>query len=177
VFCSSCGAQNPDDVVSCSKCGQPQAGPAAPAVPKKFQGTMLMMNQQAPGMPSAPPAPSPEAPNESARPGAKLKGTMVGVAPPSFGASEPAGPGPDPFAATAAPTPGQLAPYAPPPGAAWGGQAPDQQAWGAPPAQAPDQQAWGAPAAPAPDQQAWGAPPPPAPAPDQQAWGAAPQAC
>jgi hypothetical protein len=102
VFCPNCGTQNPETSQNCSKCNFNLKGAAAP----KFKGTMLMMNQ-AGGPTPAPPRPvggalpgaAPGAPQPAAVAGArsavgagagvpsKLKGTMVGVAPPSaFGA-------------------------------------------------------------------------------------------
>jgi len=101
VFCPNCGTQNPDAAEACSKCNFHLKRVSA----QKFKGTMLMMN--APGAAGGPtasvpapppgpaPAPAPPLPPVGARPvGAvgqpapagggsnKLKGTMVGVAPP-----------------------------------------------------------------------------------------------
>jgi hypothetical protein len=113
VFCPNCGTQNAETAPTCSKCGFQLKGGQAAAAPK-FKGTMLMMNQpgaapprpgSSPGaMPpgqgepqsgpapsfqaEAPPmgAPGPAAAPEAAPPPAnRLKGTMVGVAPPSAG--------------------------------------------------------------------------------------------
>ncbi len=88
MFCPNCGAQNQESVANCHKCGFNLKSAAAP----KFKGTMLMMNQQAfepplagapPGAPtgSAPPA-APPRPAPPAPPAPKIKGTMVGMAPP-----------------------------------------------------------------------------------------------
>jgi hypothetical protein len=115
VFCPNCGTQNTETAPTCAKCGFQLKTAAAP----KFKGTMLMMNQ--PGaIPGAPPgvgsqaAAAPAAPTPPSGPGFtaeappigggvplprvaapapanRLKGTMVGVAPPSFGAAPGAG--------------------------------------------------------------------------------------
>ena len=106
MFCPNCGTQNPETAQTCSKCAFNLKGAAAP----KFKGTMLMMNQPgaagaapAPprpaGVPTPAPAPAPGIP--SAGP-SKLKGTMVGVAPPMPGAA----PAPPPFGAPPAQSPG-----------------------------------------------------------------------
>lgn len=129
MFCPNCGTENDDAATTCKKCGFNLKGAAAP----KFKGTMLMMNAPAglnrpPGAPGAPAAaPPPAAPPPGApAPGAgsagrpMLKGTMLGVAPPSLGAHAP----PPGMAPAAAPPMG--APPAAPPGA-----------FGAPPAAAP----------------------------------------
>jgi hypothetical protein len=126
VFCPNCGTENDDAATTCKKCGFNLKGAAAP----KFKGTMLMMNAPAglnrpPGAPGAPaPAPPPAAvpptgaPPQAAPPGAgsagrpMLKGTMLGVAPPSLGAHAP----PGGAAPAAAPPMGGHAPMGPPPG-------------------------------------------------------------
>lgn len=109
VFCPNCGTQNAETALTCSKpgCGFALKAAAAP----KFKGTMLMQgNAQMPPRPpvpeAMPPAPSPSGsalqPPPSmghappgAAPGnaARLKGTIVGVAPPTPGAA----PGPSAF--------------------------------------------------------------------------------
>jgi zinc-ribbon domain len=91
VFCPNCGTQNPETAATCTKCNFNLKGAAAP----KFKGTMLMMNNPGvtPAVPRPPTpvgaAPPPGAPLGDAGPGgppapmpSKLKGTMVGVAPP-----------------------------------------------------------------------------------------------
>src|SRR5271170_3628742 len=95
VFCPNCGTQNPEAAQTCTKCNFNLKGAAAP----KFKGTMLMMNQQGaatpapPGVPAPVPAPAapvagpgqaggPPRPMMQPAPQNKLKGTMVGVAPP-----------------------------------------------------------------------------------------------
>src|SRR5258706_10976064 len=107
VFCPNCGTENEEAATTCKKCGFSLKGAAAP----KFKGTMLMMNAPAglrPGAPApgapAPGAPAPgpampapmAAPPPAAAPGPpagsprpQLKGTMLGVAPPSMGAPAP----------------------------------------------------------------------------------------
>jgi hypothetical protein len=89
VFCPNCGAQNSDVATTCQKCGFNLKGSAAP----KFKGTMLMMNaagQEQPGQPGAQPqAPASGGEASSLKP--KLKGTMIGVAPPSAGGVAPPG--------------------------------------------------------------------------------------
>lgn len=127
MFCPNCGAPNPDTATTCQKCGFNVKGTASP----KFKGTMLMMNAQggvpgipnpgvtppmpvgvpAPGNPN-PSGPGPVAPPEGVNP--KLKGTMIGVAPPSLGAVRPpSGTQPSPLA-PAAPA-GVAAPVGPAP--------------------------------------------------------------
>ncbi len=80
MFCPNCGNQNPENAPNCVKCGFALKA----AAPQKFKGTMMM----AEGLGAPPPGPGPGAVG-AARPGApaKLKGTMVGVAPPSMGAA------------------------------------------------------------------------------------------
>ena len=120
MFCPNCGTQNPETAQTCTKCGFSMKS-AAP----KFKGTMLMMNQGGPtpgmpgprpgvGAPPPPAAPPPMSPPASsfgsgapsagaAAPNAsRLKGTIVGVAPPNAGAAP-------------APPPGTAAFEAPPP--------------------------------------------------------------
>ncbi len=103
MFCPNCGAPNPDTATTCEKCGFNVKGTGSP----KFKGTMLMMNAQG-GLPGAPnaqgtppmptatpggvPLPGQQAPAQAPSGGAasasvnsKLKGTMIGVAPPSAG--------------------------------------------------------------------------------------------
>jgi len=194
VFCPNCGTENDEAATTCKKCGFNLKGAAAP----KFKGTMLMMNSPQQGMPRpgapapGPAAPPPAAPPPAAAPPAAapppgagsagrphLKGTMLGVAPPSLGAH-----GPPPGAAPAGPPNAANAQqFAPTPA----------QAFGAPPAPTPQ------PAAPAPGVNplggtmvadpagmgfspygaqpapgGYGPPPGPAPAP-QQGYGAPPQ--
>lgn len=115
MFCPNCGAPNADDATTCQKCGFNIKGTASP----KFKGTMLMMNANpgavpgapnpglTPPMPTAADAQKPAIPRPGpAQPNSKLKGTMIGVAPPSLGATapEPAAP-PAGFG-----TPGQISP-------------------------------------------------------------------
>jgi hypothetical protein len=123
VFCPNCGTQNPDAAQNCSKCNFNLKGAAAP----KFKGTVLMTPGAAfpgapqagpPGMPAA--APAPAAPTAPAAGGAprpagalpampsKLKGTMVGIAPPMGGTA----PAPAAPAATFAPA-APASPFAP----------------------------------------------------------------
>ncbi len=207
MFCPNCGTQNDDNAATCQKCGFNLKGAAAP----RFKGTMLMVNQ--PGAPSAPviPAATPPAPaapavpspvgvpgaSSSARPPAAksvMKGTMIGVAPPSPGAVAPP---PAAFAppATSPSTPASADPLAGTFVADAGAlgalglqpQAPAQPGYGAPPAA---QQGYGAPPQASPDfgapAQGYGAPPaqpgfgaPPQAAPDfgapAQGFGAPPQ--
>jgi hypothetical protein len=115
VFCPNCGTQNPETAQTCSKCNFNLKGAAAP----KFKGTMLMMNQPgttppAPPAPPAPPGGAAPPPRPAGVPSAgpsKLKGTMVGVAPPvalpgSGAAPPPAPPAPPaPSAPPLAPMP------------------------------------------------------------------------
>ncbi|MCB9578083.1 MAG: zinc ribbon domain-containing protein [Polyangiaceae bacterium] len=108
MFCPNCGTQNQDSATTCTKCGFNLKGAAAP----KFKGTMLMMNAPA-GIPRPGDAPGgaasgpPAAPAPPAAPKPSLKGTMLGVAPPSPGAAPrppaPAAPPPAPAAAPPAP--------------------------------------------------------------------------
>lgn len=168
MFCPNCGTQNPETAQTCTKCSFNLKGAAAP----KFKGTMLM--QQSPHA-----APPPGAPAPAAAPApmpSKLKGTMVGVAPPMPGSAPmgppPADPGFPPPAAFGPP------PAAPPPvapehaafGSAQGVNplggtmvAPD--GFGSPPPGAPG--GYGAPPQ-DPNMGAYGAPP-------QQGFGAPPQ--
>lgn len=131
MFCPNCGTQNPDSAATCSKCNFNLKGAAAP----KFKGTMLMMNQPGAAAPAVPgpPAPTPAAgapaapvpgpgpapaggsvPGRpagsvgAAGPPSKLKGTMVGVAPPIAGAAPAFPQGP----AAGAPAPAYGAPPA-----------------------------------------------------------------
>lgn len=110
MFCPNCGTQNIDTAATCTKCGSQLKAAGAPAGGgAKFKGTMLMMNQPPMGQTPAPgaavPTPPPAAPTPSANPAPaapaasggpprpmpnKLKGTMVGVAPPNLmGAAPP----------------------------------------------------------------------------------------
>src|SRR5258706_16265980 len=88
--CARCGTQNPDHLPACGACGLklPDAKPAF------GMGTLVM---GAPGAPPVAPPPSTSVPNPAfaatsplargdARPApaANLKGTMLGIAPPSF---------------------------------------------------------------------------------------------
>jgi hypothetical protein len=80
VFCPNCGFQNAETAPNCSKCNFVLKGGA----PAKFKGTMLMVNQGGGSVPSGgagQTGPQPASPSASGGPG-KLKGTMVGVAPP-----------------------------------------------------------------------------------------------
>ena len=96
MFCPNCGTENEEAATTCKKCGFNLKGAAAP----KFKGTMLMMNSPnvpkpagAPAAaPGAPPAGSPPAVAPAAAPRPQLKGTMLGVAPPSLGAPVPPAP-------------------------------------------------------------------------------------
>jgi len=122
LFCPNCGTKNADTAQQCVKCSFQMKGAAAP----KFKGTMLMMNAQAPvAAPGGGGARPPGSPGASGGPPSKLKGTMVGVAPPTAGgapspvAVPPAAGGPSPGASVRAPTPGPAfgsgppAPYQP----------------------------------------------------------------
>src|SRR5258706_1867923 len=90
--CGRCGTQNLDQQTACTGCGL--ALPAAPAT--GFGGTMVME-------PTPPPAG--EAPKPAEPPKANLRGTMIGLAPPS---PQPAGPAP--AAGTTPPAPSQPPP-------------------------------------------------------------------
>lgn len=159
MFCPNCGTKNADTATQCSKCNFTLKSVAAP----KFKGTMLMMNQPgaspaAPGAaPAAPPAPpgppGPPRPAMGSTPGAaggppsKLKGTMVGVAPPMAGGGAPSPVAVPPAAAGAGGAPSMPAtrpqtPFAPaaPPGAPIATPAPAAP----PPAPAPDPMMGGA---------------------------------
>lgn len=127
MFCPNCGTQNNDGAQTCVKCGFNLRGGAGPA--QKFKGTMMLAGQNPPGIGGPPPgpggAPGPfGGPAPSGPPGGdpnpKLKGTMVGVAPPMVGSA--AMPPADPFGA-----PGG-APY----GQAPGGYGAPQGGYGAP---------------------------------------------
>ena len=120
VFCPNCGTQNPDTALTCSKCNFNLKGAAAP----KFKGTMMMQATPPSGAPGAPPPPplagpasAPLPPRPAGGPPSKLKGTMVGVAPPMAGsAPKPPEAPPQP----PAPPPGQpatqvMGAFAPPP--------------------------------------------------------------
>lgn len=101
MFCPSCGTQNSEPAQTCSKCGFVLKNLAVP----KFKGTMLMVNPSsapsesttlpAPQGPSAGPpfglsSPSPAgAIRGQAGTPSKLKGTMVGVAPPIIAGGTP----------------------------------------------------------------------------------------
>ena len=112
MFCPNCGARNSDADSNCQKCGYNLKDSTG----AKFKGTMLMMNSAvgAPeARPSSPPqagaAPTPQgaappaatasaagglpagSPDEAARTRARLKGTMIGVAPPGVGVLKPSG--------------------------------------------------------------------------------------
>ena len=188
MFCPNCGTQNTDTAQACVKCNfNLKGGGAAP----KFKGTMLMVNQAGAGAPAAPAAPARPAAPAAPAPPSKLKGTMVGVAPPVAGSAPIAPQGPDAQFGSSAVNPlgGTMTADVPPPfgagnadpfgatnaasgGDQWGAPppaAPAQDQWGAPPPAAPAQDQWGAPAAPAGDPQGqYGQPPPP----QQQQWGA-----
>jgi hypothetical protein len=144
LFCPNCGTENDDAATTCKKCGFNLKGAAAP----KFKGTMLMMNTPpaqprppgaAPGAPTPAPgavtvqghggpgaAPAPGAGGPAPRPA--LKGTMLGVAPPSLGANSPGGapPGVPPAA-----QPGS--PFGPTPAQAFGAQPAPMPMHGNPP--------------------------------------------
>jgi hypothetical protein len=92
LFCPNCGARNSETDTTCQKCGF-NLKEAAGA---KFKGTMLMNNPAAADLrrsfPPAPAAPAPNptpaaatpiSPTEAQQMRAKLKGTMIGVAPPA----------------------------------------------------------------------------------------------
>lgn len=112
MFCPNCGTQNPETAQTCTKCGfaMKGGGGAAP----KFKGTMLMMNQGPAPVPGGPPAgnvpPPAAAPPPAASPATgaappmanKLKGTIVGVAPPMAGLGAAPAPAPPPEPAPAA---------------------------------------------------------------------------
>ena len=155
MFCPNCGTQNPETAQTCSKCNFHLKSAAAP----KFKGTMLMMNQ--PGQaPAAPAAPRPAAggvapPAPGAAPPSKLKGTMVGVAPPAGG--------PPQYGAPPQPPQQQYGAPPQPPQQQYGSAPPPQPQYGAPPQQqygAPPQQQYGAPPGPDPNAYAPPAPPP-----------------
>lgn len=200
MFCPNCGTQNPETAQTCSKCNFNLKGAAAP----KFKGTMLMMNQPGGAQPPAPPAPP--RPATGAVPSAgpsKLKGTMVGVAPPVPMPGAPAAPAaPVPTPAPMAAPPQEAAsfnptgqqvnplggtmvadnatPFSPPPApGGFGSAPPPADPYGAPPAQAqgfggpPPADPYGAP----PAQQGFGGPPPGDPygVPPQQGYGGPPQ--
>jgi hypothetical protein len=211
VFCPNCGANNTETAQTCATCGY-QLKSAAP----KFKGTMLMQGgPPRPGAPGAAPAAAPPgapppasgggftaeappigsgAPMAGASPGApsRLKGTIVGVAPPNVGggAGAPppaAGPSPsspdhqtfgspqgvNPLGGTMALDQGGVAGFDPNAGqrqsAPGFGQPPPAQGFGAPP---PDQFGGGQPPPPA-----YGAPPggDPYAQQQQQQYGAPPQ--
>lgn len=208
MFCPNCGTQNAETAQTCAKCGFQLKAAAAP----KFKGTMLMMNQ--PGGAGAPrpgagaPPPAAGAPPPSGSPTFKaeappigagappagaagmpsrLKGTIVGVAPPNVagggGGAPPGGEhqtfgsphGVNPLGGTMALDPGAPPPFdpnamggppfgAPPPDMGPGafGAPPPNPAYGAPPPPAGDP--YGAPQG----NPAYGAPPPPQGGFDQQ---------
>jgi len=170
VFCPNCGAQNQDTANACTKCG---FALKAPGAAPKFKGTMLMMNappaQAKPSAPTPGQAPPPGAPPQAAppqqaappaaapaaaAPKPRLKGTMIGVAPPSLGSNVPAGGSP------------VVDPVPPPPPHDFGGAG----GYGQPPPQQPGygstQQGYAAPGAGYPPPGGYGAPqgaPPTAP--------------
>lgn len=101
MFCPNCGARNSEADTTCQKCGFN----LKEATGAKFKGTMLMMNNPAaadlrrsgPPGGNAPPAvnvppgtakPQPTAP-DAQQMRAKLKGTMIGVAPPAAAINQP----------------------------------------------------------------------------------------
>jgi hypothetical protein len=89
--CGRCGTQNVDSQTTCTVCGLD-----LPAAATGFGGTMVM---------APPELPKPEPPKpETAKPPANLRGTMIGIAPPSFA---------PPAAASAAP-PAATSPSQPP---------------------------------------------------------------
>ncbi len=108
MFCPNCGTENEDSSKTCKKCGFNLKGAAAP----KFKGTMLMMNapQGVPRPGAAGPAAGGPKPGDKGVP-SKLKGTMLGVAPPSIGTPQPPAGGP------VAPPPAPAAPPMAGPGA------------------------------------------------------------
>ncbi len=138
MFCPNCGTQNPETAATCTKCNFNLKGAAAP----KFKGTMLMMNNPGaiPAVPR-PPTPAGAAPPPGGGPpfgggggeGAplgnpapmpsKLKGTMVGVAPPM-------GIPPTPPRPPSIPPGGDVPP---PPAFVMGGQQPQMGNIGTPP--------------------------------------------
>ena len=124
MFCPNCGTQNPDTAQTCSKCNFNLKGAAAP----KFKGTMLMQQSPQVNVPK-PGEPAPVAPPAAPQPmPSKLKGTMVGVAPPMMG-SAPLPPPVDPGF-------GAPPPQHPPGGGGggFGGAAPPPPAFGGAPA-------------------------------------------
>ncbi len=153
MFCPNCGTQNNDGAQTCVKCGFNLRGGAGPA--QKFKGTMMLAGQTPPGIGGPPQGGAPGAGGPPAfggppqggppafggpphgDPNPKLKGTMVGVAPPMMGsaAMPPAGGGGGtPFGA-----PGGGAPYGQPPGpGGYGGPPQGQGGYGGPPAGGPD---------------------------------------
>lgn len=95
--CGQCGTQNTDQQAVCSACGNP-----LPAAAAAFGGTLLI---EPPEPPPAPP--SAEAAPPAQAPRANLKGTMIGLAPPTFtqasaptAAAAPSPPPARPFGAT-----------------------------------------------------------------------------
>jgi hypothetical protein len=98
--CGQCGTQNLDQQASCTGCGQPLPA-ASPS--HALGGTLVLQPPEPPAVPAA--APAPARPNN-------LKGTMIGMAPPTF--SSPHTP--------AAPVPAATVPSEPP--AAGGSQPP-----------------------------------------------------
>lgn len=183
MFCPNCGTENEDSSKTCKKCGFNLKGAAAP----KFKGTMLMMNapQGVPRPGAAGPAAGGPKPGDKGVP-SKLKGTMLGVAPPSIGTPQPPAGGPvaPPPAPAAPPMAGPGAPpgqpgqgpagfggahgdvnplggtmVADPAGMAAGPGAPPGQYGGPPPGNQ-----FGAPPAGAPQAGPYGAPPTPRPA-------------
>ncbi len=121
MFCPNCGARNAEADTTCQKCGF-NLKEAAGA---KFKGTMLMMNNPAAadlrrsapptgvaptaGTPGAKP-PAPASSTEAQQMRAKLKGTMIGVAPPAAALNQPQAPAVPAAAATgySQPGPGQV---------------------------------------------------------------------
>ena len=91
--CGRCGTQNLDQQLVCSGCGATL--PPAPAV--GLGGTMVMSPSEPPKAPDPPKASDlPKAPDP---PKANLRGTMIGIAPPTFvpkGSASPTGSTPPP---------------------------------------------------------------------------------
>ena len=88
--CGQCGTQNLDQQASCTGCGQPLPA-ASPS--HALGGTLVLKPSEPPTPPAAPPA----APAATPARANHFKGTMIGLAPPTF--SSPTEPPPVPAAA------------------------------------------------------------------------------
>jgi hypothetical protein len=83
--CGRCGTQNLDQQASCTACGQPLPA-ASPS--HALGGTLVLQPSEPPAAPAGPAvAPAPARPNN-------FKGTMIGMAPPTFASPPPAAPVP-----------------------------------------------------------------------------------